>query len=266
MVDNKPTSAEEVKHQAIKINYFAQLPKESKTRINPFLYNKGYVKPLGLEETTALSRPIIHTPPPPARVPLEDYKFSSSVRKQTAPEYEVEPFDQPYKENVQGSNEDLLSITSELNSSERFKKLSNIFQLPMFEIHNTMQAVMSRKLLETISEKNGDDTPKRTKKKTKSKGQHKCLSVYGTKREGAEDMQQELTPKQYTYFSKMNEFKTDYLSHVLNHKEIYFQYVSMSKANTWFLNSAEFITRNNKLLEQKSKFKRNKAKFAGTFL
>ena len=115
---------------------------------------------------------------------------------------------------------------------------------------------MERSRIKTMDENADNFKPRKT-----PLALNRCCTLHGLKREGVENMKQELTSKQHKYFSKMNQFKTDYLSHVLNCTQIYFQYVAMSKADMSFINKSEFIEMNNSVLAQRKMYAQNKFKY-----
>ncbi len=216
------TLPEETKRKASH-RTFAQLPKSSKERVNPLLSNKGSVRP----RLSSLALP--RTPAP-----------SLSSTTVVPPKLD--------KERDESSSDD---VSSELDSSERFRKLANLCQLPLFEIHGTMHVLRQKRTLQ-------HERGKRSNEFRKSRTMH------GARTPGAQEMLQTLTQEQHKYFGHMKESKTDYMSHMLNCKQIYFQYVAVSKTNMWFLKSAEFEVMTSKLMEQKERFRQDKARFAGT--
>ncbi len=230
-------------------NQFAQFPKQSKERVNPLLSNKGSVRVSGHSTLATGPLPLTPTLLSQATVPA----YLPGRRTPPLGKEKAEKKKRVLMRMDSGASND--DVSSELDSTERFNKLANLCQLPLFEIHNTMH-MLREKGLDT-----GEDAGPGGRK---GKGFHKSQTLYGTKRKGAEDMKQVLTTKQYEYFSKIHDINTDYITHVLNHREIYFQYVAMSKSNMWYLKTAEFKVMVDKLMAQKAQFKQNKAKYEST--
>jgi len=271
--------------EEIKISPLINKNSNPDTRTNPLVLNKGFVKLLRPSVTLP---PGFHTPPLPVKQAfllkqpdgtagtpeLHIYqdlqnKFPMTMFMLGPPNPNAKSYqDYPQKQTADQSttmiqkdqmthtlSDDLISDVSELNSSERFKKLTSIFLLPMFEVHNTMQA-MKQNLIKTPSEIH----------ESKPEGlilPRRAQTLAGVTRTHVEDMKRELTPKQHEYFSKMNAFRGSYLSNVLNRREIYFQYVTMSKADMWYLGTQDYEKRYIEMMSQRPKFAQNKSKYAG---
>eukprot|EP00826_Nyctotherus_ovalis_P034468 TRINITY_DN2879_c0_g2_i16.p1 TRINITY_DN2879_c0_g2~~TRINITY_DN2879_c0_g2_i16.p1 ORF type:complete len:239 (-),score=55.55 TRINITY_DN2879_c0_g2_i16:688-1404(-) len=145
------------------------------------------------------------------------------------------------------------SILSEMNSTERFNRLSNVFQPPLFEVRNTMLELMAKQQLNCGGSKSCEAEYEVLRAKT----------VEGTKRPEAEDMVEELTPEEFQYFTLMNQITVNYLCQALSFNKVYSQYVALSRANMAFLNSSDFLSRRKAILRQKRKFAQNTYKYHG---
>jgi hypothetical protein len=271
---------EEVKRTSSTLSQFAQYARPVKEHVNPLLHNKGCVRgpgrqlvkldsaPVRLMEAAALdSLVILHDEDVKGPLPsaLVSHDEQGLVKKGT---------------NT-SSCSGVLSDMSELNSSERFKKLSNFFQLPLFEVHSTMQLLRLQKSSKRHARGEGEgegpgevgqhegegDTSPVTGSKLSVKDQllvlgtkpyHKCRSALLADKPDLEKLRAELTPKQEAYFALMKDIKTNYISHALNNREIYFQYVAMSRANLEFTNTPDFAREVETLLLQQPKYARNR--------
>eukprot|EP00826_Nyctotherus_ovalis_P030609 TRINITY_DN2442_c0_g2_i1.p1 TRINITY_DN2442_c0_g2~~TRINITY_DN2442_c0_g2_i1.p1 ORF type:complete len:305 (-),score=63.73 TRINITY_DN2442_c0_g2_i1:613-1527(-) len=149
--------------------------------------------------------------------------------------------------------EDSPSVLSEMDASERFNRLGHIFQLPLFEVHNTMFSLRYERSVTVFNKK------KINRKTREPQDSHlsRTWTLHGKKRVNVEDMTTELTPKQHEYFTIMAQFQNNYLNHVLSSNKIYLQYVVMSRQNLDFLNTPQFVKDQELNLSQKEKFKKN---------
>ena len=208
----------------------SSVPKESSNR-NPLLCNKGSAK---FSSTNQDISNLFLTPlaPPSSKLYsiMEDTKTPITNPSQGNNNRDIPDID-----------DDLLSNTSEMNSSERFNRLSNIFQLPLFEVHTTMHSLKYNRSATIFDPKK---LKRRVKKKLTAEDKEdvkRSRTINGVKRIDAENMVQKLEPRVRDYFTLMSQFKTNYLNHVLNNNKIYFQYASMSKQDLSILNTPEFI-------------------------
>ena len=160
------------------------------------------------------------------------------------------------------THDDSLSVLSEISPSDRFKKIGDVLQLPMFEVQKTMLSLrFNNKATELVNKKSTEHEVK--KENLHDMNAYRKWTIDEIKAHGIENMTAQLSSTQRQYFTIMNSFKTNYLSHVLNNNKVYFQYVSMSKQNLSFLNSEKFTKEYKLNLAQKEKFAKNIYKYHG---
>lgn len=146
------------------------------------------------------------------------------------------------------------SVLSEMNSTERFNRLSSVFQPPQFEVRNTMLELVAKQQPNCANSESCEVECEVLRART----------AEGMKRPEAEDMAQELSPQEFQYFTLMNQFTMNYLYQTLSFNKVYSQYVALSRANMTFLNSSDFLSRRKAVLKQKRKFAQNTYKYHGT--
>ena len=215
---------------------------------NPLIHNKGSAKTNG--KNSGILPFVIPATPPSSLLEIVDENESLNVKNELIREQN----ERITKVTPGNLNEETLSISSEMNSSERFKRLT-VFQLPVFEVHTTMKNLIERKMNEKscINIVNKKETEKILKAKT----------MNGTSRREAENMMESLSKSEFEYFTIMNKYNTNYLKHVLNFNAIYFQYAEISKIDTKFIHTDEFINKRNNILLQKKNFTQNTHKYQG---
>jgi len=215
---------------------------------NPLLRNKGSV---GLTKSKKELSSYSLVPPTSASkfCSISD-DYDNSVRKS------LQTTNSPDVPILGSIDNDATSITSEMSPSERFNKPNEYFQLPMFEVRNTMCSLRYIRSVTMIkrSENKAEDKEE-AKKETELL--HKMWTISVDKRNKVEDMTAELMPKQREYFTIMSKFKNNYLNHVLSCNKVYFQYVLMSRQNLDFLESEEFLKERELNLLQKEKYLKN---------
>jgi Dullard-like phosphatase family protein len=228
--------------EEIKVPSFKFLKAKSATIRNPLLSNKGSVRIIKSEKE--LKSYLLAPPSTSTKLStfIDDGKTSNRRYSQSN---NIQ--DMPLLSSI---NDDTSSTLSEMTSSER---LPDIFQLPMFEVHNTMHSLRFN-----------SNTAKLNKEVAKDKvKKEKVIEMDETIRPNIENMTTILSPSQHKYFTIMNSFKTNYLNHVLNDNRVYFQYVSMSRQNLNFVSSEKFTEEYKLNLTQKEKFFRNLCKYHG---
>jgi hypothetical protein len=146
---------------------------------------------------------------------------------------------------------------SELNSCERFRKLSNSYQLPLFKIHKTLGVLMNREYSQHLPlplrvAPSLNVVRKRIIKRKETIFRSKKSKSVNTRKNV--DFAKKLTKIEHQYFTIMNGIKVNYIRHVLSNKEIYKEYVRMSKANISFTDSEEFKSQMQKIMSQKIKY------------
>ena len=123
-----------------------------------------------------------------------------------------------------------MSNTSEFNADERMIKYSNILQLAMNEVTNTLNVLLYKKktakFAKKIEEKKGKDE---YLKPNIAKAPYKSRSMVPQQIPKLEKLTTELTPEQYEYYKQMYQIMTNYLFHVLNIMPIYVQYFSLAR-------------------------------------
>ena len=268
---------EEIKRTTSTLSQFAQYARPVKEHVNPLLHNKGCVRRAGRQLVKLDSAPVRlleATPKEPLEVPQEE--------ELKEPLSSIPPAQEDQGLVKKGTNTSscsgLLSDVSELNSSERFKKLSNFFQLPLFEIHNTMQLLRVQHQGKRVDAsegaihgperhgREGNASPVSLSKPAEkdqhlalgAKGYHKCRSTLLATKPDVDKLRGELTPKQEAYFALMKDIQSNYINHALNYPEIYFQYVAMSRANLEFTNTPEFGREVAELLLQQPHYARGR--------
>ncbi len=218
---------------------FAQYGQLTREHLNPLVHNKGTspgVKELHSKQSEILTAYLRQNPAPVA-VPLDILKQDSLA------------------------SDAAMSNTSELNTNERSEKVNNVFRLPLFEVSGgTIQA--------RVEEKGPEEEvaagPDKQVLQSHEHAPYKSRSMKPRDKLSFESFGEELTPEQYRYFKAMYAFKTDYLIHALNMREIYFQYVMVSREDMSFTFSAPFTTRIGRLMQQAEKFVRDPALPKGT--
>lgn len=213
---------------------------------NPLLSNKGSVKFKEKRE----AKSFYLAPPGTSSLSLDGGE--SPYKKSSQTTYIP---NQPLLSPTE-NNEDSPSILSEMDASERFDRLGHIFQLPLFEVHNTM---LSLRYEQSVSAFNGLNKKKGSRKVRESQDASlsRTWTLHGKKRVNVEDMTTELTPKQHEYFTIMGRFQSNYLSHVLCNSKVYLQYVVMSRQNLDFLKSPQFIKEQELNLSQKERYRKS---------
>lgn len=140
------------------------------------------------------------------------------------------------------ASEGHMSNTSEFNNEERLLHACKFFQLPLFEIHNTMQ-ILVQKRTKIIEEKNEPEPEPESKnclllEPALQKNKFKSRSLVPGRLESFEQFETNISPQQYAFLKSLYAFKTNYLFHVLSMPEIYFQYVAISKTNMGFMETS----------------------------
>lgn len=236
-MDNSLISA--IPSEEIKVESVRKSTAKSKLKKNPLVLNKGSaVTEGGANICTALPNSF----PSPLRIrpsvgPAADLVASAQRKTRLSP--------------LKLAHDEGFSGLSELNSAERFSKLINLFQPPLFEVKSTMIEL-------------GRQPANKERDEDESFGEmRRVRTVEGTKRAEAEDMTQMLTTKEFQYFTLMNQFKENYLNQALNNGKVFSQYLSLSKINSEFFHTSDFTTRRNKILAQQNKFAQNTYKYHG---
>eukprot|EP00826_Nyctotherus_ovalis_P005950 TRINITY_DN11363_c0_g1_i1.p1 TRINITY_DN11363_c0_g1~~TRINITY_DN11363_c0_g1_i1.p1 ORF type:complete len:239 (-),score=52.91 TRINITY_DN11363_c0_g1_i1:507-1223(-) len=222
--------------EEIKVEFVRKSTAKSKLKKNPLLLNKGSVV---TEVKTKTCTPLPDSFPSPLRIcPL----VGSSA-------YHIASVQ--HKARLKLVHDKGFSGLSELNSAERFNKLINLFQPPLFEVKSTMIELGKQPANEERDEDEQFDEVRRAK------------TVEGTRRAEIEDMVQILTTKEFQYFTLMNQFKENYLYQTLNDNKVFSQYLSLSKVDSEFFHASDFTARRNKILAQQNKFAQNTYKYHG---
>lgn len=158
--------------------------------------------------------------------------------------------------------------TDEFDAREKTIGVSNFIRPPLFEVNNTMQFLLQTKREESTNDKTS--FVKNTKENHEANGiakmPFKSRSMAQQKTEGIEALAADLTPEQYNYLKKMYDFKNNYLFHALNMREVYFQYVSISKSTMNFTNSQDFLLKVSSLLALKKNYAKDFSQIPSNFL
>jgi len=250
LLPSAKTEEEEKECCVIQISRYSHL---LSGHLNPLVYNKGYVSTTNSEH--CYSSPDIQLKEPDIKVVLP---LTESLN---LPLISGEDFGMIKKDSM--LSEAAMSNISELTSAERISKVNNIFQLPLFEIHNTMQDILfrkrtKRKMQEALKKVEPEPKIKQGSEITDPKNSNllvcpvklpfKSRSLFQKEKQGFEKLGAELTQKQEEYFRKMFAFKGNYLFHVLNEKSIYLQYVILSRENMSFTTCEPFVSRVRQIL------------------
>lgn len=223
--------------------HLTKYSQHAKEHVNPLVHNKGCAK-----FTKEPSKKELFPKPPAPSAPTIPPVLSANPlnHKQTVIQK---------KESISSVGSDgVLSNTDEFNPTENRIGFSNFIKPPLFEVHNTMQF-----LLLTMRDNAKEELPIKKEEKTptnntKVKMPFKSRSMFQQKTESIEALAADLTPEQYNFLKKMYGFKYNYLIHALNMREIYFQYVSISKSAMSFTNSEEFLNKVSNILELKKNY------------
>jgi len=226
---------------------------KTRTMKNPLLSNKGSAKADMNKEVEVKVNTVPSCTPPlvssisPSVFPIIESTMVHICAAKTNKEY-------PLCSSIKLSfNEDCLSNLSEMNSVDRFNRLSNGFQPPLFEVRNTMLELIAKQI----------DQKSDSLKDEPFSPVHKARTIEAIKRSDAENMTKKLTPEEYQYFAIMNQFTENYLGRALKYNKIFNQYATLSRINRKLLQSSDFINRRRKILKQKNKYAKNTYKYHG---
>ncbi len=239
---------EEKKNHVTMMSQYAPYSQPMREHVNPLLFNKGSVR--GDSDHLKFARPTQIASTKSKSGPLPEDERTLFLQRR-----EAEDGDEMKRSGTLSSIcSEGFSNTSELNSDERKTQL---FQLPLFEIHGTIQQLIkARRLLPQEEQaENQNDSPADSLSPP-SRPPGKSRTMQPDKGVALEKLAEDLTPQQYEYFKEMYAFKGSYLLHVLHVREIYFQYVSISKNDMSYTTSHEFTTQVSRLLTQKPRFAR----------
>ena len=200
---------------------------------NPLIHNKGFAKFSG-------KKPLLQ------KVKSEN---TNLIKKEF--DCEKKRLEKTKSEIIKNADDDLLSNLSEMNSTERFKKLCCNFQLPLFEVHCTIRDVVDNNEKDIKEENLPKNKPNHIEKFKR------MWTMEGKRRIDAEDMTKGLDEKQSKYFTIMNDFKDNYMAYALKCKEIYYQYSHRFKQNMEFLKTEEFKKLREQILIHREKFAQN---------
>ncbi len=207
-------------------HFYTRYTKPVKEHVNPLLHNKGSVNF------------VKDNPTPPPKLDLSPLVLTTSPHLTKKSESAVIQFDSMLSLDCSPTG------MSEFYSAEKAAPLNSVFQLPLFEIHHTMYLLAQKRdaLKEIVEEKNdvaeeeapsakkpAPDQSEDLKQKKILKMPYKSCSMQQAKCEGIETMAADLTPRQYGFLKKVFAYKSNYLFHTLNFREVYFQYVAVTK-------------------------------------
>lgn len=239
-----------------------------KEHLNPLLSNKGSVTGVvDLSPSNRLGLPnFSHFTKLPGR------KINSSI--------DVVNFDNADAENSP-------TAMAEFKPNEKINSIDTFFQLPLFEIHHTMYVLIQKKktiklaspviskpskenideLEKIISQENVENeviinepankaSPEKEEQTTNghAKMPYKSVSMFLAKGRGVDTMAENLSPEQYAYLKKVFGFKGNYLHHSLNMREVYFQYVAVTKEMVKLSNNDKIKSQLQNLLKQTHKY------------
>jgi hypothetical protein len=214
------------------VNRYVQPIKEY---INPLIHNKGSAH---FSKESVIRGPI-HT--------------ITSVSK-NLPEIEGNSIEVIEKRSSIASaiSEGCYSNISELDISDKLRKENNLFLPPLFEVHSALQL-----LYQTKSE--GFATS-HTSVKSQARPitiPRKSHSIRTEPKNNIPIESSSLNQPLKDFIKKVNEISTNYMSHVLNNRDVYFQYVVLSKTQFSFLNTELFNMQVEGLMNLKPQYEKN---------
>jgi len=246
MVNDVSTTADEEMKEN-RIDEFGRYLQVTREHVNPLVHNKGSPYAIKVEKCFDQEAPT---------APSANFKDQPEADGRLSPHSLMCNLHMVKKDTL--TTEAAMSNISELNSAERIAKVNNIFQLPLFEIRNTMQALaFKRKMVDIDPESPVNLCAEQKQRLFPCKVPYKSRSMLPGQRESFERLAADLTPKQYNFLKQMYGFKTNYLFHVLNMREIYFQYVTLSREDMTFTGCEAFQSRVKHLLKQSEHFVRD---------
>jgi hypothetical protein len=169
------------------------------------------------------------------------------------------------KDSVSSQNsEGGYSICSELNPTERELGLGSFIKLPLFEVAKTMQYLLHLKyeLLKQIKTANSKSEDS-SRYINNSRRVPKSCSMMEEKGICIEDFAADVSPEVYQFLKKVYSYKSNYLFHVLNMRNIYFQYVSVSRSTMSFTNTQEFLVLVEKAMLQNKNYMKDLKLYQG---
>ncbi|MDR3548669.1 MAG: hypothetical protein P4M11_10475 [Candidatus Pacebacteria bacterium] len=246
--------AEDEDEGCVEFTQYGQLTREHR---NPLIYNKGSAHSVHSDVHDSPTRP---TAPSTYAEPTPMSASSMDPGSFLGNGIGLMPQAGMIKKDTMTS-EAAMSNMSELNSSERIAKVNNVFMLPLFEITNTMHALMGSFNLvpKVLEEAVKDDTTTKGLLDHIARCPYKSRSMAPCQKQSFENLGKDLTPEQYCYFKQMYAFKTNYLFHALNMRGVYFQYVAVSREDMAFTNSEAFAARVKELMKQSQAFRKDPA-------
>lgn len=227
MKNNSSDEADEEDKYQGSANPFAQYSQPVNKHTNPLVHNKGSVH--FLKETI----------PPPSKENVVDYLKPTTYVQEDDPVIK------------KGSIASICSNISEFDQQEKQKKADNLYLLPLFEIHGTMQHISQNSKLKYLSSVN-------------IKGQVgiepvllRSHSIRTEEKENIKVNPAVFSETQTEYIKNINSITTNYICHVLNNRDLYFQYVSVCKSSTAYTYTEHFITQVDNLMKQKNNYIKN---------
>ncbi len=220
-MSNDTPKCEEEEKGSTTFSQFARYSIPVCDHVNPLLHNKGSV---GVSKDVAKK-----DPPVSLVVPGRKKVFHRGDTK----------------ESVESDGPGM----SEFESFEGGSQIGTLLQLPLFEIHNTMELLLQKRQLQVgdtdpPAESSSSSNSPNKEKKIDGGGSYACrmpLKSYSMQPPenpcNMEALATELPPAQFEFLKQMYAFKTNYLFHVLNMRDIYFQYVAVSKGIANLANS-----------------------------
>lgn len=205
-------------------------------------------------------------PKKPHTNPLVHNKGSAHFSKEVGPKEQNQPTLEEFKPKIESqlkvpsqdeaivkksSIASVCSNISEFDVIEKLQKAENPFFLPLFEIHGTLQLLIQGSKGRYLSSVNLPDS---------SYANGMPLRSHSIRTEEKENIQispGSLSEKQVNFIKMVNSISTNYISHVLNNRDLYFQYVAISKSPLDFMNSEFFISRMDNLMKQKRNYERD---------
>lgn len=240
---------EDTKEQSEPMNNLRRYSQTAVSHMNPLLFNKGNVP-----KTPSANHTICRGFSSEEDIEIPEESATNFITTK------VRSFKS--KTNIKYSSiliaDEDLNDSSELRTVERNQRMLNLLRIPIFETHDS-EHLTPEKNKEAPAVKTRESALVVTAPYVE---EHKLLTYKSKTLKTAptpsiESMGAKLTIEQHDYLKAMYEFKDYYLYYVLKKKEIFRQYVAMSKANMSFTKSKIFQEQKGNLLLETTKFNRN---------